>query len=82
MFFDGTLRQKYPQFAQFGPRNVSMSSPLYPFIIEGCRAMVFVDGENLAIRYGNTPKGAQPTPGVSGWYLPKARVIRQQSQRM
>ena len=25
-----------------------MSSPLYPFIIEGCRAMVFVDGENLA----------------------------------
>jgi hypothetical protein len=27
-------------------------SDLYPFIIEGCRAMVFVDDENLAIRYG------------------------------
>jgi|SRR5205807_5959679 len=25
---------------------------LYPFINEGYRAMVFVDGENLAIRYG------------------------------
>jgi len=39
---------------------------LYPFVIEGARAMVFVDGENLAIRYGNALKelGGSEKPGV------------------
>ena len=44
-----------------------MSRPdLYPFIIEGARAMVFVDGENLAIRYGNARKqlGGPDKPDV------------------
>src|SRR2546427_217666 len=47
---------------------------LYPFVIEGARAMVFVDGENLAIRYGNARKesGRPEKPGVV--YLPNVAV--------
>ena len=39
---------------------------LYPFVIESARAMVFVDGENLAIRYGKALKelGGLEKPGV------------------
>jgi len=48
---------------------------LYPFVIEGARTMVFVDGENLAIRYGNALKqsggaakaGVAHLPGVAVW---------------
>jgi hypothetical protein len=39
---------------------------LYPFVIEGARAMVFVDGENLAIRYG----------GHAGWAVASGRHER------
>jgi uncharacterized LabA/DUF88 family protein len=50
-------------------------SELYPFVIEGARAMVFVDGENLAIRYGNAKKqlgGSSEKAGVA--YLPNVAV--------
>jgi len=48
---------------------------LYPFVIEGARAMVFVDGENLAIRYGSARKelvgsersGVVHIPNVAVW---------------
>jgi uncharacterized LabA/DUF88 family protein len=50
---------------------------LYPFIIEGCRAMVFVDGENLAIRYGAMLDGRAPQPGLIGWYRPDVAVWAQ-----
>ena len=47
---------------------------LYPFIIEGARAMVFVDGENLAIRYGNSLKEKGATQKESVSYLPNVAV--------
>jgi uncharacterized LabA/DUF88 family protein len=42
-------------------------STLYPFVIENARAMVFVDGENLAIRYGKALEtlGAAPKANVA-----------------
>jgi len=47
---------------------------LYPFVIEGARAMVFVDGENLAIRYGNARKqlGGPDRDGVT--HIPNVAV--------
>jgi uncharacterized LabA/DUF88 family protein len=50
---------------------------LFPFVIEGARAMVFVDGENLAIRYGSAlaelqAKGGTSTKTVS--YRPNVAV--------
>jgi uncharacterized LabA/DUF88 family protein len=51
-----------------------MSEQLYPFVIENARVMVFVDGENLAIRYANALKqgGGMPKPGVA--HLPNVAV--------
>jgi uncharacterized LabA/DUF88 family protein len=48
-----------------------MSVDLYPFVTEGARAMVFVDGENLAIRY-DSAKGEPARPDVV--CLPKIDV--------
>ena len=48
---------------------------LYPFVIEGARAMVFVDGENLAIRYGNAKKQLGGSPEKAGVaHLPNVAV--------
>src|SRR5437763_1464536 len=43
-----------------------MAADLYPYVINGARIMIFVDGENLAIRYGNmlSTKGVIPLPRV------------------
>jgi hypothetical protein len=47
---------------------------LYPFVIEGARAMVFVDGENLAMCYGDTLGGVPPPSAMSGWCKPDVAV--------
>ena len=49
-------------------------SDLYPFVLENARAMVFVDGENLAIRYGNALKTRSASPAQHVWYLPNIAV--------
>ncbi len=53
-------------------------SELYPFVIEGARTMVFVDGENLAIRYGNTLNQLGATPKVGVSHRPNIAVWSQQ----
>ncbi len=47
---------------------------LYPFIHENARAMVFVDGENLAIRYGNSLRATSKLPASHVWYRPNIAV--------
>lgn len=54
-----------------------MSADLYPFIIENARAMVFVDGENLAIRYGAMAKGQAAPQHLSIRYQPDIAVWAQ-----
>lgn len=41
---------------------------LYPLSTHGCRAMVFVDGENLAIRYGAMVQGRMLDDVETAWY--------------
>src|SRR5690242_18494785 len=41
---------------------------LYPYIGQDARAMVFVDGENLALRYGAMLGGKPPPVQATGWY--------------
>ncbi len=53
--------------------GAQMMDVLNPFITEGARAMVFVDGENLAIRYGAMATGGAATP----WYEPSIPVWHQ-----
>ena len=47
-----------------------MSDYLYPYVINGARAMVFVDGENLAIRYAAMAQGKVPDPTLMVWHEP------------
>ena len=52
---------------------------LYPFVIEGARAMVFVDGENLSMRYGaainaSQEAGLKPLGDGHVSYLPNVAV--------
>lgn len=49
---------------------------LYPFVLDRARAMVFVDGENLAIRYGKVrPKNAEEVEKqLNIWYRPNVAV--------
>jgi uncharacterized LabA/DUF88 family protein len=49
---------------------------LYPYIMQGARAMVFVDGENLAIRYGKARRedAAEREKQLNIWYRPKLAV--------
>jgi uncharacterized LabA/DUF88 family protein len=51
---------------------------LYPFVHDGARAMVFVDGENLAMRYGDMLGGVPPLAKVQGWYRPGVAVWAQE----
>lgn len=50
---------------------------LYPFIFDGARAMVFIDGENLAIRYGEMLGTAQPNEQIAHWYRKDVAVWAQ-----
>jgi uncharacterized LabA/DUF88 family protein len=54
-----------------------MSEILYPHIFPGAKAMVFVDGENLAIRYGKMLGGVPPPPKMQSWYKPDVAVWTQ-----
>jgi NYN domain len=47
---------------------------LYPFVHEGARANVFVDGENLAMRYGEMLGGVPAPPIMKDWYRPDVAV--------
>jgi uncharacterized LabA/DUF88 family protein len=51
---------------------------LYPFIFEGARAMVFVDGENLTMRYQAMQKASGASHDMSGWHRPDVAVWAQQ----
>jgi uncharacterized LabA/DUF88 family protein len=60
--------------------RASMSDPtdLYPFIFETARAMMFVDGENLAIRYGDMASVSTPPNPYGGfWHMPNVAVWAQ-----
>jgi len=50
---------------------------LYPFITEAARAMMFVDGENLAMRYGAMLKEAGKPLVATPWYRPDVMVWAQ-----
>lgn len=50
------------------------SAALYPFIFENARAMVFVDGENLAIRYSASVKANGKPSTEHVWHLPSVAV--------
>jgi uncharacterized LabA/DUF88 family protein len=47
---------------------------LYPFVIDVARTMVFVDGENLAIRYKKMLGTSSPSAKLTDWYLPDVAV--------
>jgi len=49
-------------------------SQLIPYLIDMARAMVFVDGENLAIRYGNLLRVRQISPKPHVVYEPSVFV--------
>jgi NYN domain len=51
-----------------------MSETLYPHIFPGAKAMVFVDGENLAMGYGRMLGGVPPPPKMESWYKPDVAV--------
>lgn len=51
---------------------------LYPFVHDGARAMVFVDGENLAMRYGEMLGGVPPPQKMESWYRPGVAVWAQE----
>jgi hypothetical protein len=50
---------------------------LFPFVTDGARAMVFVDGENLAMRYGAMLGGVPPPEYMTAWYKPDVAVWAQ-----
>ena len=51
-----------------------MDYKLFPLVMDGARAMVFVDGENLAIRYGELLGGVPPSQAMTDWYRPGVAV--------
>ena len=53
---------------------------LYPFINEGYRAMVFVDGENLAIRYGAAKRQQGSPDKAEVVHIPGSRCLGSYSE--
>jgi uncharacterized LabA/DUF88 family protein len=47
---------------------------LHPFVLKNARAMIFVDGENLAIRYGSLLKAQGKPPAEHVWHIPSVAV--------
>lgn len=54
-----------------------MDYDLFPLVSEGARAMVFVDGENLVMRYGRLLGGVPPSSVMESWYRPDVAVWAQ-----
>lgn len=50
---------------------------LHPNVFNGARAMVFVDGENLAMRYEAMLGGVPPETRMQGWFRPGVAVWEQ-----
>jgi hypothetical protein len=51
---------------------------LYPFVHESARGYVFVDGEDLAMRYGEMLGGVPPPQNMESWYRPDVAVWAQE----
>ncbi len=51
---------------------------LFPYVIDSGHAMLFVDGENLAIRYGNMLKARGSGAGLADAYVPDVLVWKRE----
>jgi uncharacterized LabA/DUF88 family protein len=49
----------------------------FSYTVDGCSVMMFVDGENLAIRYGAMLKSRGSPVAPTGWFLPGIGVWAQ-----
>ena len=49
-------------------------SKLFPLVHDGARAMIFVDGENLACRYKAMRGGTPASELMQGWHIPDVAV--------
>ena len=56
--------------ARRAPMRVILTSELFPYTWDLARAMIFVDGENLAIRYGAMLKEKKVSPRSDMVYVP------------
>ena len=63
-----------PKEQQKGLRAVT---DLYPFVLDAARAMVFVDGENLTMRYQSLLGGVPPSDAMKAWHRPNVAVWSQ-----